>query len=324
MDLAGLRVVRAVADTGSVSRAADTLNCVQSNVTARLKKLEEDLGTPLFHRPNQGAVRGGGRGMVPTAAGRVLADYADRILRMVEQARHAVDEAAGRGGRLAVGSMESTAAVRLPPLLARFHRAHPLVELTIVPGHSENLLADVLAYRLDGAFVGSPVVHPDLVAEPMFEEEMVLAGPASWGAGEGWPGGTDTPESPRVLLAFGRGCFYRARAEAALRRAGMVPFRVMEFGTLDAILGCTAAGMGMTVMPRAVLAREPWRGLLAVRPLPADLSAMPTLFVRRADVPVTGVLNAFLALVGGTGTPGGDEARAPTKPAGLQPAEATC
>lgn len=323
MDLAGLRVVRAVADTGSVSRAAETLNCVQSNVTARLKKLEEDLDTPLFHRPGQGAARAGTRGMVPTAAGRVLADYADRILRMVEQARHAVDEAAGRGGRLAVGSMESTAAVRLPPLLARFHRGHPLVELTIVPGHSENLLADVLAYRLDGAFVGSPVVHPELIAEPMFEEDMVLAGPASWGEGDGWPGGAGAPESPRVLLAFGRGCFYRARAEAVLRRAGMVPFRVMEFGTLDAILGCTAAGMGVTVMPRAVLEREPWCGLLSVRALPADLAAMPTVFVRRADVPATGVLNAFLALMRGNGTPN-DEARAPTKPAGLQPAEATC
>lgn len=64
MDLAGLRVVKAVADTGSVSRAAEALNCVQSNVTARIKRLEEDLGVDLFLRLS--------RGMEPTPAGRVL------------------------------------------------------------------------------------------------------------------------------------------------------------------------------------------------------------------------------------------------------------
>ncbi|NUB15701.1 LysR family transcriptional regulator, partial [Azospirillum brasilense] len=90
MDLAGLRVVKAVADAGSVSRAAETLNCVQSNVTARLKRLEEDLGVPLFLRLS--------RGMAPTPAGRVLADYADRVLRPVAQARDAGAAAAGGGG----------------------------------------------------------------------------------------------------------------------------------------------------------------------------------------------------------------------------------
>ena len=149
MDLAGLRVVKAVADTGSVSRAAEALNCVQSNVTARIKRLEEDLGVDLFLRLS--------RGMEPTPAGRVLSGYADRVLRLVAQARDAVAEAAGRGGRLAVGSMESTAAVRLPPVLARFHRDHPDVELTITPGPTETLLGEVKpAQNLD---VRPSVVH---------------------------------------------------------------------------------------------------------------------------------------------------------------------
>ncbi|PWC39163.1 LysR substrate-binding domain-containing protein [Azospirillum sp. TSO35-2] len=280
MDLAGLRVVKAVADTGSVSRAADALHCVQSNVTARIKRLEEDLGVDLFLRLS--------RGMEPTPAGRVLAGYADRVLRLVAQARDAVAEAAGRGGRLSVGSMESTAAVRLPPILARFHRDHPDVELTITPGATETLLTEVLAGRLDGAFVGGEVAHPDLTAQRVFEEELVLAEPRA---------GLTTAGARHTLIGFGRACAYRGRAEMAMREAGRVPFRIMEFGALDAILGCVGAGMGVTVMPRSVVEREPWRDLLAARPLPAALGRMPTQFVRRADAIETASLRAFLAAV---------------------------
>ncbi|MBP2299920.1 LysR family transcriptional regulator [Azospirillum picis] len=280
MDLAGLRVVKAVADTGSVSRAAEALHCVQSNVTARIKRLEEELGVDLFLRLS--------RGMEPTPAGRVLAGYADRVLRLVAQARDAVAEAAGRGGRLAVGSMESTAAVRLPPILAGFHRDHPDIDLTITPGPTETLLAEVLAGRLDGAFVGGPVAHPDLAAQPVFEEELVLAEPAA---------GLTRESARHTLIAFGRACAYRGRAETAMREAGRLPFRVMEFGALDAILGCVAAGMGVTVIPRSVVEREPWRDLLAPRALPEALARMPTQFVRRADAIETGGMRAFLEAV---------------------------
>ncbi|MGQ9364818.1 LysR substrate-binding domain-containing protein [Azospirillum sp. ST 5-10] len=303
MDVPALRVVRAVAEDGSVSAAARTLNCVQSNVTARLKRLEAELGTPLFHRAS--------RGMVPTEAGRVLADYAGRVLHLIEQARTAVADVAEHGGALRIGSMETTAAVRLPPVLARFHRAHPRVELTIVPGPSEQLLAEVLAFRLDGAFVGGAVDHPELLAEPAFVEELVLVGPPDGAAA-----------ARRTLLAFRRGCAYRARAESALRETGAVPYRVMEFGALDAILGCVAAGMGVTVLPRAVVEREPWRGMVAARPLPGGLGRMPTSFVRRADAVGSRALAAFLAAARGGG--GGAASEAPTRAMGLQRPDAPC
>ncbi|WP_448203654.1 LysR family transcriptional regulator [Azospirillum sp. sgz302134] len=316
MDLAGLRVVKAVAETGSVSRAAETLNCVQSNVTARLKRMEEDLGVDLFLRMS--------RGMAPTPAGRVLADYADRVLRLVAQARDAVADAAGKGGRLAVGTMETTAAVRLPPILARFHADHPEVELTIVPGPSEIMLGEVLAGRIDGAFVAGAVEHPELVSQPVFAEELVLVEPAA---------GITSEAGRLTLLAFRRGCAYRARAETAMREAGRVPCRVLEFGSLEAILGCVGAGMGVTVLPRAVVEREPWRGMFATRPLPAEIARMPTRFVRRVDAVETEALRAFLeAVTDGRGEPGdfsvgramnilgsgaGSAAQAPTTPAGL-------
>lgn len=306
MDLPALRVVKAVADTRSVSRAAESLNCVQSNVTARLKRLEEELGVPLFLRL--------ARGMEPTPPGRVLADYADRVLRLVSQARQAVADAAGRGVQLAIGTMETAAAVRLPPVLARFHAVRPDVEMTVQPGTTEELLALVLAGRLDGAFVSGPVDHPELLVEPAFEEELVLveAAAAPPAGGGGW-----------TLLAFRPGCVYRARAESALRAAGRVPFRVMEFGALDAILGCVAAGMGITVLPRAVVERDPWAALVAARDLPDGRSRVATLFVRRRDAVETGAMRAFRG-VAGMAEAAGSATPAPTPRAGLMVPDAAC
>ncbi|WP_395458995.1 LysR substrate-binding domain-containing protein [Azospirillum melinis] len=143
----------------------------------------------------------------------------------------------------------------------------------------------MLAGRLDGAFVGGEVAHPDLIARRIFDEELVLAEPAA---------GLTTESARRTLIAFGRACAYRSRAEMAMREAGRVPFRVMEFGALDAILGCVGAGMGVTVIPRAVVERNPWRDLLAARPLPDALARMPTQFVRRADAIETASLRAFM------------------------------
>lgn len=278
MDLSGLRVVRAIAETGSVSRAALALNCVQSNVTARLKKLEEELGTPLFTRLS--------RGMSPTPAGSVLADYADRVLRLVGQARDAVLEVSGRGGRLSIGTMETTAAVRLPTILARFHAEHPLVQFTLRTGTSEESLNAVLSGQLDGAFVAGPVDHQKLTASTLFVEELVLVEPRSPGVGEGCC----------TLLAFREGCGYRSRAEYLLRQSGQVPYRVMEFGALDAILGCVAAGMGLTVLPRRVVEREPWCHMLRITPITLAEAQVPTCFVRRVDQPETQALHAFLAV----------------------------
>lgn len=275
MDSGALRIFKAVADEGGVSRAAAALNTVQSNVTARLKRLEEELGTPLFARH--------GRGMVLTPAGRLLDGYAGRILRLIEEAERAVGEQAGHAAALALGTMETTAAVRLPAILSLCQRRFPRIQMTLVAGSTEHLLQEILAWRLDCAFVAGPVAHPELTGRPVFEEELVLA--SARGAG---------PEARRVLFTFRRGCSYRAKAEAWARELGCVPLRIQEFGSLDAILGCVAAGMGVALLPRAVVRRAPWSAALATEALPERLARAPTWFVRRSDAPETAAMAALL------------------------------
>ena len=116
MDLAALEIFRAVAQEGSVTRAAERLGRVQSNVTTRVQQLEEQLGATLFLRE--------GKRMVPTPAGESLRGYADRLLALAEEARQSVHPSQP-GGRLRLGAMESTAAARLPQPLAQLHAQWP-------------------------------------------------------------------------------------------------------------------------------------------------------------------------------------------------------
>jgi LysR family transcriptional regulator, cell division regulator len=274
MDLSVLRLMRAVSETGSISRAALELNCVQSNVTARLRRLEEDLGAALFLRTP--------RGMVPTAAGQVLDLYAQRLLTLADEAKRAVQAMSQGTAALRLGSTETTAAVRLPHVLARFHKEHPAVELSINTDLSEAIVADVLERRVDAGLVVGEVSHADLVSREVYREELVLVDDGA-------------SKSKTALLAFRRGCTYRALAEECLR--GMVPLQVMEFGTLDGILGCVAAGMGCAILPRTVVERPQYAGTFRIRALEGRFTRVPTCFVWRKDAPAHAAREAFGALL---------------------------
>src|SRR6188768_1779703 len=120
MDLVALQIFKTVAETGGITRAAARLHRVQSNVTTRIQQLEERLGTRLFHRHK--------RRLVLSAEGKLLLEYADRLLRLSAEAQAAMRDGAPQGP-LRLGALESTAAVRLPPLLSSFHLAYPKVLL---------------------------------------------------------------------------------------------------------------------------------------------------------------------------------------------------
>src|SRR6185503_7319491 len=171
MDAADLRVFEAVARLGAMSRAASELHTVQSNVTARVRALERELGVPLFQRSS--------RGVALTAAGRRLLGYAGRVRHLLDDARRAVEDEGRPEGPLTVGSLETTAALRLSPLLASYVAAHPAVDLVLRTGTTRELVESVLEQRVECAFVCGPVSHPALTEECVFREELaVLTAPS--------------------------------------------------------------------------------------------------------------------------------------------------
>jgi DNA-binding transcriptional LysR family regulator len=281
MDSPDLRVFETVARAGSITKAALQLHTVQSNVTARVRLLEHELGVPLFQRHS--------RGVTLTAAGRDLLPYATRIGLLLAEAKRAVGDGGPRGA-LKVGSLETTASRRLPPILAAYTAAYPQVDVTLQTGTTASLIADVLEYRLEGALVAGPVNHPELLEEPIVVEELVVV-TAPW-----CPGLESLLVETRELkaLVLRAGCSYRQRLERILEGHGVFGVRWLEFGTIDGIVGCAAAGIGITLLPESVVAAARRAGRVAVHALPAAQARAETVFIRRHDAYVSSALARFL------------------------------
>jgi len=281
MDSNGLKIFLAVAEEGSVSGAAERLHCVQSNVTARLRKLERDLGTELFHRTR--------KGMVLSPSGELLLPYARSVAHLLQTAREALVPCAAPRGPLRIGAMDSAAVVHLPAVLADYHRIHPDVDLQLTTGASGEMVERVVDYAVEGAFVGGQVEHPDIVGEQVLCEELVLVSSSADHPAE------DT--SPLSILVYRSGCSCRCKLEDWLTDIGRTPARVVEMGALDAILGCVGAGMGITMLPRSFVMREPFRSLVHVHKVPPPFDRLPIQFVRRRDVRPSPAMQSFLHLV---------------------------
>lgn len=286
MDTSDLKIFEAVARTGGMKRAAVELHTVQSNVTAHIKALEADIGCALFERH--------GRGVSLTPAGRRLLPYADRAARLLADARRAARDDGAPRGVLAIGSLETTAALRLTPLLAQYATDNPEVDLVLHTATTRELIGDVLEQRLDGAFVCGPVAHPALEERVMFREELVvLAAP-------------HIPSLDTVLKAgevrtvvLRAGCSYRQMLEGFLARRGIAVQRQLEFGTLEAIFGCVGAGLGISLLPRALVGKTGGNGRVSVHKLPRADAVVDTVFIRRREGFASSALRAFLACAAG-------------------------
>lgn len=264
MQLQSLRLFVSVAETGSFSLSAQRMHTVQSNVTAHVKKLERELGAALFQRNGQVCL---------TPAGHLLLSHARRTLAAHDDALAVFHETDTPSGALRIGSMETTAAVRLPTLLTRYHAAYPTVDLRLSTGSTADILAQLLEGALDCAFIAGPVPHSRLYTVDAFHESLVLV------TDKPLP---DLPSTDELLetpfLAFAQGCHYRHRIERLLDHLGIYGGRIFEFGSIEGILGCVAAGMGYALLPKTVV--EAQRSGFAVHylDLPTDVGHVVTRF----------------------------------------------
>jgi DNA-binding transcriptional LysR family regulator len=289
VELTDLLTFSAVARTGGITRAAEELNTVQSNVTQRVKALEAEIGTALFERHS--------RGMTLTGAGRRLLPYAQRMAALSREAMLAARDDGEPKGPLAIGSLETTAAVRLPMLLAEFHRRFPAVRLTLKTATTADLVAAVLDGAIDGAFVAGPIEHADLTATLAFREELVLVSAKRFNNLAALRAGT--PESGPTALVFRTGCTYRQRLEQLFSDFGWPSAARFELGTLDGMIGCVAAGMGVTLLPRAVVERSDQRKEVNIHTLDTSWSRVDTLFIQRRSAHQYSALSGFVSCLTG-------------------------
>lgn len=260
MELVALRTFQAVVEEGGVLAASRKLHTVQSNVTSRIQRLEEELGISLFFRT--------GRSLVLAPAGRVLLDYARRLLLLERQTAAAIRGAGETTGDLRIGTSETFAFLYLPKALIALRRRHPRLTLRVHADTGAALVTEVLTHGVDCALTAGPVEHADLEYRELVVEELVQV---TSRAG-------DARRLPAIL--FRDGCAYRARAIAWQRLMGHATSDVMELGTLEGILGCVAAGLGWTLLPRRVVAGSAHATRVAVHPISPALSRVSAGLVR--------------------------------------------
>jgi LysR family transcriptional regulator, cell division regulator len=259
------------------------LHTVQSNITARIRALEDELGLSLFQRH--------ARGVTTTPAGQRILPYVGRIAKLLSEAQAAARDEGTPSGTLVLGSLETTAALRLAPLLTEFTRTWPEVRLVVSSGTTARLLQDVVDCKLDGAFVAGPVDHPELQREAVYVEELVLVGSPALRSLKALNQIADLK-----TVVFQYGCSYRQRLESILASQGVVAARPLEFGSLDAIINCVAAGVGVTLLPRGVAASAAAAGKVSIHRLPRDRARVETLFIRRKDGYASSAMTAFLEM----------------------------
>jgi DNA-binding transcriptional LysR family regulator len=268
IDLDSLHIFKAVVDYGGITKAAAQLNRVQSNITTRVKNLEERLGVKLFRRQN-------GK-LTLSSEGTLLLSYAERLLRLSSEAEAALRSGMPHGV-LRIGTMESTAAVRLPALLSRYHEKYPDVQIELATGTSGALIGKVHRFDIEAAFVAEPFTATDLEMQEAFVEELVLIAPKDMPT-------IKTPKDlqKRTVIAFTTGCSYRRVLEDWLGMSAVVPDRVLELGSYHAIVACVAAGSGIAIVPRSVLGAVRAENEVAVFALPKRVARAKTYVVWRS------------------------------------------
>ncbi|CAI9007417.1 LysR family transcriptional regulator [Pseudomonas putida] len=290
MDVTDLKVVAAVARHGSMNKAASELNTVQSNVSARIRSLEDELGVALFQRS--------AKGVQVTPAGRRILPFADRLAKLLLDASSAARDDGQPRGVLEIGTLETTLALRLPQLIARFAKAYPEVRPVVRTGTTCSLIRDVIDCKLEGAFVVGPVNHPQLHSEVVFREELVLVTSPSLRRVE------DVAAALNLkTVVFRLGCSYRQRLDTLLASLGALAPEPLEFGSIEAIIACVSAGVGVTLLPRGVVANAAREGVVAVHELSPQLAEVETVFVRRIDGYCSSALATFLHSVRLDGVP---------------------
>lgn len=250
MELHQLRYFVTVVRDGTFTRAAERLYITQPSLSEQIRKLETELGSPLFQRL--------GRKLALTSAGESFLPHAEKVMFEVEQARARVQEVRGlRRGRLSMGVLPSAAARLLPKFLAEFRHQHPGVEVTLREENDsiefEQMVHDGV---LDLAIVRLPVQRrTDLEVEFLVREPMVMVAPLGHRLGDKRSVAlSELATEPFVTMKPGHGlreCLHRF-----CRQAGFEPHIVFEAGHLGSVMGLVLAGVGITVVPRMAAGSE--------------------------------------------------------------------
>ena len=288
MQLAQVEGFVEIAHRGNLSRAAETLFITQPALTARLRGLEAEVGTPLFRR--------GRRGMALTPAGRAFLPHAERALRALRDATLVVGQLPVTEA-LVLGAAPAISTYTLPELLVRFEAARPDTRLIVRTGHSEEILELVVRGDLDVGLIRD-IHHPELESLLLLEDELVLVAEPGHPIARRRRVGVEAVRDARLIL-FDRTSSFYDLTRNLFRQAGSPPRGVLELDNIDAAKQMVLAGLGVAVLPRTAVEAELANGRLRRITLVGTPSIERRIVaVRRRDRPSTSAAaDAFWSLL---------------------------
>jgi len=256
LNLHHLRVFAAVAERRGFSSAAAALNLSQPAVSKAVRQLEREVGVPLVERA--------GRASRLTAAGEQLAARARELFAVETAAEEELRALRGlEAGSLRVGASTTIATYLLPPILARFHDAHPAIALRVVSANTRSITRALLERRLDIALVEGPVEHPRIEARRWRGDELVLIAPPDHRlVSRRRVGARDLLAERFVVREQGSGT--REVAERALSVHGVQPAVALQLGSTEAVKQAVAAGLGLAIVSRYAVADQLALGRIAL------------------------------------------------------------
>jgi DNA-binding transcriptional LysR family regulator len=278
LEITDLRVFMAVAEEGNITRAARRMEYVQSNITARIRKLEEELGVPLFDRHP--------KGVTLTPRGVVLRGYAEGILQLVEEAIRETTDREEPHGMLSIGVVETVASTKFMEILANFQARYPGVSLSLQSGTSPELLSKVSEGKLDGAFVSLEVDGRKWITEYQIHDEVSL-----------YYSGDVPNMASATWIMFSQGCPYRLAAEHWLLSLETKPRNVIEVNTLETMINAISMGLGIALLPHSVVSIHNER--IKRQSIPETYANMVTSLVRRRDKYCSSSFAAFVEEIKG-------------------------
>lgn len=238
MESLELRIFREVAKAGSISKAAENMCYVQSNITAHMRKLEQELNTVLLVRHN--------RGITLTKEGEKLLSYANSILDLMDQAKYEFQQ---DKLDLHIGATQTLAAYRLPQWLSRYQKQFPNVNVSVITDSQDQLIELLCKQMIECAFVERKYVSKQIHPVFSFDEELCIIAPPQ--------SNEQMLKNSAIITNKIRSCPYRKiLVEWAISQTSSTP-QIMEFDTVDAIIRSVSLGMGISLLPySAVSDRE--------------------------------------------------------------------
>lgn len=283
MNLNDLKIFEAVAIHGSFTKAADVMYTVQSNVTARIKTLEEELETQLFTRTS--------RKVSLTTSGHTFIQYARQISHMIDEAKKEIKKSDQIGGHLCIGCIETTLVFKAPGILSNFLKVYPHIDLEFKSDSRSKLIDDVLNYKLDAAFVSVPIHSSQLEQVHIKEDELVIVSSL-----EEKSINQILKKENLSIVVFDQGCVYRARLEAMLNARGIIEYKSMVLNSIEGIVNFVEAGLGITILPVELIEQYYSSRKLKIFKLSKEISSISTSLIYLKNLPKSQALEAFIEM----------------------------